>query len=374
MQKLIPVNIVVMIISLVAALSLLFMPIFSVDFAESGAILEEIIPDDMGTTSDGDDFGADKLAAAFTTSLSDGLKDVKINLTTMSFLKLAGESDPVDMIEGKVAEILGKVADKTFVTAFVSVAQDKAKEYTDLPVDEVDVEAVYNKVKELESTNDPDAAIADIAATLSNECNIPDGNKEEFENGVKDMFGEIYDQTVEKNGEFTIEAMVCIAITGGSEESENPENPDLPANPGEAKPDGDYAVSYKDFISQLLDDETADTMNQILRTVGIAMGAMLAFYAGVWLILFLFALIHTFTPNKKVAMWYVKLFGIQPCLTFWLAPFIFKTLVAKNVIALGETAAILGMFSSFAWISGICYVLLWGVSIFWAHPIKKRLK
>ena len=37
-------------------------------------------------------------------------------------------------------------------------------------------------------------------------------------------------------------------------------------------------------------------------------------------------------------------------------------------------AAIIGAISSLTWISGACYLALWIVSVFWAFPIKRRIR
>ena len=68
-------------------------------------------------------------------------------------------------------------------------------------------------------------------------------------------------------------------------------------------------------------------------------------------------------------MWYVKLFGFQPCLIFGIVP-----LVATRFIPNATVAAAIGAISTLAWVSGACYLLLWFVSIVWAFPIKHRIR
>ena len=99
------------------------------------------------------------------------------------------------------------------------------------------------------------------------------------------------------------------------------------------------------------------------------------FFAAVWVILALFALLRIFTKNKRFTMWYVKLFGCYPCILFWLAPLLANTLApAVAAEAAGTVTAALAMISSTAWIGGLCYLLLWAISIFWAFPIKRGIR
>lgn len=113
-------------------------------------------------------------------------------------------------------------------------------------------------------------------------------------------------------------------------------------------------------------------MTAMFKGVGLSMFISVVFPAVMWLILFLFALFHLFAKNKRFMMWYVKLWGFSPCMVYFVVP-----LVAKGIIAAvaGEVyASLLAMLSSLTWICGVCYLLLWCVSIFWAFPIKKKIR
>ena len=43
-------------------------------------------------------------------------------------------------------------------------------------------------------------------------------------------------------------------------------------------------------------------------------------------------------------------------------------------VAVKAIAGMGGAFASFAWISLLCYGLLWLVSVFWAFPIKRKIR
>lgn len=124
------------------------------------------------------------------------------------------------------------------------------------------------------------------------------------------------------------------------------------------------------------------------------------FFIILWLILFLFAFFHMFARNKRFVMWYVKLFCAWPCIIFYIVPLLVKKVLAvafpeiytqvietiaqfignaANVTVTTQQAAdimnaVLSSFQTFAWISGICYLLLWIISICWAFPIKHKIR
>lgn len=126
----------------------------------------------------------------------------------------------------------------------------------------------------------------------------------------------------------------------------------------------------------------------------------IGFFIILWLILFLFAFFHMFAKNKRFMMWYVKLFCAWPCIIFYIVPLMVKNVLATAfpelynqfidtiAQAIGNAAnaavtteqatsimnAALASVQSFAWISGICYLLLWIISICWAFPIKHKIR
>ena len=122
---------------------------------------------------------------------------------------------------------------------------------------------------------------------------------------------------------------------------------------------------------------TVDTMDEstvsMLRTMVLVLTILVYGCAGLWAVLAVFALLHILLPNKKVAMWYVKLTGVLPCLLFFVLPMAATSLLPK---VLGDLPSIFSAvsFGSLTFISGICYLAMWVVSIFFCHPVKKRIK
>ena len=126
----------------------------------------------------------------------------------------------------------------------------------------------------------------------------------------------------------------------------------------------------------------------------------IGFFILLWAILFLFSFFHMFARNKRFMMWYVKLFCAWPCIIFWLVPLLVKNVLATafpqiyaqvidlvvgfvgNALKITVTAeqatglfnAVLSSLQTFAWISGICYLVLWIISICWAFPIKHKIR
>ena len=140
-------------------------------------------------------------------------------------------------------------------------------------------------------------------------------------------------------------------------------------------------TNYEDLVGYLLDSATSGDSEELNRVIDIAVIALqvvsvvMLFFAALWIVLALFALVHIFTKNKAFAMWYVKLFGWLPCLIFGIVPLVapaILTAVAADVAA--TIVPILQTLSTLTWISGACYIVLWLTSIFWAFPIKKQIR
>ena len=90
-----------------------------------------------------------------------------------------------------------------------------------------------------------------------------------------------------------------------------------------------------------------------------------------WLLLAAFAVLHILLPNKKVAMWYVKATGFIPFLLCWLLP----RLALKLMSSAATDVSIPAMtFGGITLVSFICLIVLWIISVFWCHPIKKRIR
>lgn len=365
-RKLIPLNIVVAIIALVAAVSLLFAPIVSVDAVGLGDYITEM----MGEQSSGGDSSEEgptidtaKIVSTVTSNMGN------VSLTTMSLATLAFSDDLTETLKGYVSEIGSetlKKSEKELITdvavpMMVEMMEEESGEEAPDNIKNMDADAIYDKAKALEtaSAGEVDETISALAEELQNQLGedyISDENLADLESSIRT----VYDDTVAAtDGTFTIESCICVFASKSLQES------------GEIT---QTFTSYADLIDYFMDssselDDAIAQVEPILKIVAIA----LLFFTAVWLILFLFAFLHLFAKNKRFTMWYVKLFGFLPCLIFGVAPLVAGAIV-PGMEGGAEIAGILGMISTMTWISGACYILLWIISIFWAFPIKRKIR
>ena len=485
-RKLIPLNIFVCILALVAAFSLVFAPIFKVDFGkilQSDATkrlvdeqIEKIVGDTTEGLAPGDVDFMPVIAAVVSNVLSKA--EGKIEFSTFNASKVAfasgdekankfldemffGENALVTKLIDSIADnvvgmfqtpegkaVIEEVVVATLATSLVAnLPPEAAEKLTDENITKLT--GTFKKLDEVESREDAanaaDAFVNELDGILGD-----DFNKETDGETVKDYILTMYDDTAAVSESFSVETMIAVAVSknvdlgefnidsiignlgkkdneeqpsgsvnikktvegevgetpDGSEGGEvtPPETPDEgeggDVTPPETPDEGDRVIctSYNDLLKQMgLDDskmdevkanlksslgslvnDTADTFSEYFGYYGYAFYGMLAFVAP-WLILFLFSFFHLFAKNKRFTMWYVKLYSWIPgfiALAFIVAPkLMFK--FAPQMVE-GENGELIKTLfsgvSSMMWISGICFVLLWLVSIFWAFPIKHKIR
>lgn len=365
-RKLIPLNIVVAIIALVAAVSLLFAPIVSVDAVGLGDYITEMMNEQSSggdSSEEGPAIDTAKIVSIVTSNMGN------VSLTTMSLATLAFSDDLTETLKDYVSEIGSetlKKSEKELITdvavpMMVEMMEEESGEEAPDNIKNMDADAIYDKAKALEtaSAGEVDETISALAEELQNQLGedyISDENLADLESSIRT----VYDDTVAAtDGTFTIESCICVFASKSLQES------------GEIT---QTFTSYADLIDYFMDssselDDTIAQVEPILKIVAIA----LLFFTAVWLILFLFAFLHLFAKNKRFTMWYVKLFGFLPCLIFGVAPLVAGAIV-PGMEGGAEIAEILGMISTMTWISGACYILLWIISIFWAFPIKRKIR
>lgn len=377
-RKLIPLNIVVAIIALVAAVSLLFAPIVSVDAVGLGDYITEMMDEQTSgedSSAEGPTIDTAKIVSTVTSNMGN------VSLTTMSLATLAFSDDLTETLKDYVSEIGSetlKKSEKELITdvavpMMVEMMEEERGEEAPDNIKNMDADAIYDKAKALEtaSADEVDETISALAEELQNQLGedyISDENLADLESSIRT----VYDDTVAAtDGTFTIESCICVFASKSLQES------------GEIT---QTFTSYADLIDYFMDsalssgsgggtdssselDDTIAQVEPILKIVAIA----LLFFTAVWLILFLFAFLHLFAKNKRFTMWYVKLFGFLPCLIFGVAPLVAGAIV-PGMEGGAEIAGILGMISTMTWISGACYILLWIISIFWAFPIKRKIR
>lgn len=358
-KKLIPVNIVVCILCLVAAISLVFAPLLTIDLTQMKEVLVELVQQESGNNGgyeDGSDPDSSNSEEIDFESMFESL-DGTISITALDIGKFA-------FSEGSV--IMPVVID-LMKGMMVPAMSQAIVEQLNLDPNEVDFSRLNDKFEafnHVESKEEMSAAAEDLIdelIRLSGE-EINDANKQQ----AIDTLVEYYERTVEVAGEFDLEKMVCVIASDEIFELETPIT--------------SYEQLFEIYMNEAGDEETGSAYEMLkmadeaLKTFAKGVFWMVMFPAITWLILFLFSLLHMLARNKRFVMWYVKLFGGIPWFVFGLIPMTMGGIITS----IGEEAAIVGSLfgaiSSMTWISGVCLILLWLVSIFWAHPIKKKIR
>ena len=163
-RKLIPLNIVVAILALVAALTIMFAPLLTIDLSKSGDVVAEILQDNIDDVSQSDELDTDEIISNVTEVL-----DVKISLTTYSMLQFSFSDEPVEYLSSKIADMLNEVTDSILSEVMVTTIVESVSEDTGLEMTDEEAESVLSKIEALEtaaSSDEVDETIEDIFAEL----------------------------------------------------------------------------------------------------------------------------------------------------------------------------------------------------------------
>lgn len=476
-KKLIPLNIFVCLLALVAAVSLIITPFIKLDvgkilgsetvmqFAEEK--LEEMVKD-SGEVPEGQVDYTPVISSVVKNVMSEAEGDV--SLTTLTLFKAA-------IAKGSKSEVL---MEQVFYTGLVDKLIDSVAEAVANVLDTPEGKTVVQEAMVLAITtqvaqNLPENITVNQQklSELTNTLLTIDGKDRvgaeevvtQFVNGMDGLFGDgydigeskeniknyvmdLYDDTVTelegKEQGFSVEAMICVAVSKNTDlgnfnlgelisgmlpkndeekpaaainytvaEGEEEGEPDLPSEGEEPSPippetgstDGGSALvctTYPELMDAMgLGKDDVEALKEDLK---VALRGMVDDYVGgyaqyidkywyalfapllfvlPWVILFLFSFFHMLAKNKRFMMWYVKLYSWLPCIACGVVPLIAPLVAPKLFALLGiELAAeqssliltVLGGISTLTWISGGCYLMLWLVSVFWAFPIKHKIR
>ena len=361
-RKLILPNIFILLISLVAAASLLFAQLLSVSVhidAQFGETVAQIMSEQAG-----EEGGADAEAAAkqYAFLFKDADADVTISLNPLDIMT-AGFDGGREGVKKLFTSALGGLSDtvarlsEQILPAMISVrvAGAAGADLENADLENIDTSIFTETITKL-NNQDLEGARTEFSSQLDGflaQFDVTLTGEQETE--VMNAYDELVDAAT-VDGEFS--AANIFSAMGGSGESE-----------GEGGASDMLAIlADPAALADQLDEETLQTVN--LACTGVS--AFLLVQAGLWAILALFAFLHIFLPNKKVGMWYVKLLCWLPCFLFFIAPPL-ALAVAPNFVELPAGVSSLA-FGGMTFISGICLLVLWLISIFWCHPIKKRIK
>lgn len=363
-RKLILPNIFILLISLVAAASLLFGQLLSVSVhidAQFGETVAQMMSEQAG-----EEGGADAEAAAnqYAFLFKDADADVTISLNPLDIMT-AGFDGGREGVKKLFTSALGGLSDtvarlsEQILPAMisVSVAGTAGADLENTDLENIDTSIFTDTITKL---NDQDfegarTEFKDGITPFLQQFGITLVEGSEEYNQVMDTYDSLVDEMT-VDGEFST-TNILTAMGGSGEGTEESGMGDMLA-----------ILSDPGTFADQLDEETLQTVN--LACTGVS--AFLLVQAGLWAILALFAFLHIFLPNKKVGMWYVKLLCWLPCFIFFIAPPA-ALAVAPNFVELPAVVSSLA-FGGMTFISGICLLVLWLVSIFWCHPIKKRIK
>ena len=361
-RKLILPNIFILLISLVAAASLLFGQLLSVSVhidAQFGETVAQMMSEQAG-----EEGGADAEAAAnqYAFLFKDADADVTISLNPFDIMT-AGFDGGREGVKKLFTSALGGLSDtvarlsEQILPAMisVSVAGAAGADLENADLENIDTSIFTETITKL-NNQDLEGARTEFSSQLDGflaQFDVTLTGEQETE--VMNAYDELVKQAT-VDGEFS--AINILTSMGGSGESE-----------GEGGAADMLAIlADPAALADQLDEETLQTVN--LACTGLSV--FLFVQAGLWAILALFAFLHIFLPNKKVGMWYVKLLCWLPCFIFFIAPPA-ALAVAPNFVELPAVVSSLA-FGGMTFISGICLLVLWLISIFWCHPIKKRIK
>ena len=493
-RKLIPVNIVVCIIALVAALSLFLTPILKIDVGKIlrdeatieyvDKMIDDAIDDGLeGSDQEGIDY---KPVVAMLVRNILGKAEGSISVSAVSAMKVltSGEDKSQTVLDelffgdkalatSLINSVVDGVADmfeteegrEVLEEAIISTLSEQILK--DIENKEL-AETISKNVKELvgvldelgEPSKVPDGKVDGVVNEfvdkledmLGGDTKIGQGQRDEFINTVQELYDTASDNL--KEGEkISMESLICVAISksvdlselniedmlgGFFSESESESSVHIKSVDEELKGDADdeggvdgsetdgneeevgggstgdgdensgsthknnIVTNYNDLLSEMgFDKEAKENLkNKMRTTLNTELNNMikengideyLAYYSYVfygmlvfivpWLILFLFSFFHLLAKNKRFMMWYVKLICWIPSV-IWLALTALPALANKVEVISdlfngdegGIIQAALRGITSYTWINGLCLVLLWFVSIFWAFPIKHKIR
>lgn len=302
-----------------------------------------------------------------------------------------------DVTDGNVGEVANRFVDEVAV-----ILGD------DVPISQDNRQAIVDEIQDIYDTTVENLKDGETVSVESILCVAVSDKMDLSKLNLEDLIGNIFGgENSEEQG--SVNASAVVGETGGEEEGVpdegNGENGDGTPDGGETPPEtqgNKIVTNYNDLLAELgfgeeekedlkgklktaLSDEvskyvTENGVDEYMGYYGYICLGMLAFIAP-WFILFLFSFFHMFAKNKRFTMWYVKLICWIPAV-IWLALTLFPVIAPKvgvlNDFWNGENGRIIqGVFNgagTFTWISGLCYVLLWLVSIFWAFPIKHKIR
>lgn len=405
-RKLILPNLCILLISLIAAISLVSGPFLQVTVPLNADTVETLV---NLAGSDADPNAANDSAEVLIYIAKDIDTQIQISVAFDDIVAAGvtdGEAGLRQLLDHSLAD-LPDVADSVseqIMPALLSIAAVQLAENVSLA--DIDTDS-FNDTIALLGNQDPEGARTEFESAVEifadEQLNIE--LSEDDRASIMDIYDKVID-TMTVDGEFSFSnlfpALQTLINEFGKNQSENTNDPsdssatsvtDEPApiepaapfasavqtdaeragetdSPASVNSEYERILKIMEHPSTLVDEMDGETL-QIVLTVCKGMAYFLIACAGLWAILAIFALLHILLPNKKVGMWYVKLTGLLPFLLFFALPTL-ALQVAPSVIPSMPALPPLA-FGGITYVSALCLLALWIVSVFWCHPIKKKI-
>lgn len=354
----IPINIITVILSLIASLSLLFAPIFTLDYAKLLSMAAEneesarnfsIKNSSVAADGETDGNGEDEIADIDKTVLQYIAKhnDFKISLTPLTFMRGATSNDPIKIIFGDLFK-KGGMLESLMLNSFVlgaSISYVLGSEFSEKDLNRIPTDNLVKAIRLAET--DEQAAKAAFTAEIKKTAQDFDVQWDaEKDAELSDGFDGFISEAKGDSQQFTVERMVC-RLAGG-----------------EGCTDYDMLANNMFGELPLSDPETQSALKIFMG----ALFVLAAFPALMWFILAVSAGTHILRKNKIFLTWYVKIFGLLPCLLFGVLPLLIGASVG------GKTSFALSAIGTTAWISGACFLVFSLVSLFWLYPARSTIR
>ena len=415
-RKLTLPNLFIFIISVIAAASLVLGALFSINVHIDRELVNTVVDlAEENSSSENTDSQTGGMSQTDTIAflMRDVQMDVAVSLYPLDVVAVAlsgTREDVKQLIEKSIPdleELVEELSDQ-MAPAMVSLAMMQAVEELPEGLVPEDIDTtVFNETIKLINEQDPDAAKAafmtasETFAAEQLNITLTDADRDAISQGFDDalelMRGEDGTYSISNlvyaileemnNGSQGGSGTASVASMNRNESAADllPEAADGTVSGGQdgtGTGTGEGTQSDQiDTILALLDDPTSivDGMDeatlQTIRMVCMGVTALVFLCAGCWALLALFALLHMLLRNKKVGMWYVKLRALLPFLLFFLLPMLAIRFLPRFIPQIPAAFTSLPIaFGGLTFVSAICLLVLWIISIFWCHPIKKQIK
>lgn len=384
-KRFIPINIITVVLCLVAAITLLILPVITIDLnvivtaAKDAYEEEKEEKNAIGSSSlsaDGDpsapDDGANDPNAPSEDAGDDGSSDLsddmqdkmfeilsrtldkKIAISPLDFARFSKSLDIVDDLVGDVLTVDFIEDTALELVANVAVNQIVGNDTLD-SIDTLHVNEIIASVR-LAETGDEEGAYNDMSSAVQAAASDLGYT---WTDDMQDNLKEIFDTMMEKGKEnetdnFSLERMV-VSVASEALDKENVQG----------------VTTYRELLDSALSDVRAqiDEAAKTVQTVCLGIFGLLLFPVIMWGLLALLAFLHIFRKNKTFLTWYVKWTGFGPCLLFGVVPLILKAVLHQKT-----AQVMLGALGTTTWISGGCFIALVLLSWFWLYPARRKIR